>query len=403
MGWGSRSATGRRTWPARTRSTVSTAVSDRNVEVAEARRLGIPVLSRASMLAAIVALRRTIAVAGTHGKTTTSSMLALVLVEAGLHPSFIIGGDVNEIGTNATWDEGEWLVVEADESDGTFLQLEPELGIVTSVESDHLEHYGSFEALQAAFGLFFARSGSAIVCADDSAAVSLAPASAVSYGCSPGATMRIVGVESGRNHLRFELVRAGASIGVFELPVPGIHNARNAAAAVTAACELGVDPGHARRALARFAGVARRYEFRGDVGGVTFVDDYAHLPGEVRAALAAARSGGFERIVAVFQPHRPSRVAALARDFAGAFEGADVVVIVEIYPAGEAPRPGVSGKLVLDAILEAHPGTSATYVPNRGDLVAHLRTVLRPGDLCLTLAAGDLTNLAASFGQDAQT
>ena len=243
MGWGSRSATGRRTWPARTRVTVSTAVSDRNVEVAEARRLGIPVLSRASMLAAIVALRRTIAVAGTHGKTTTSSMLALVLVEAGLHPSFIIGGDVNEIGTNATWDEGEWLVVEADESDGTFLQLEPELGIVTSVESDHLEHYGSFEALQAAFGLFFAvgvgdrlrgRLGGGVV------------------GTGFGRQLRLLtgrddadrggGVRAERTSVS-NCVRAGASIGVFELPVPGIHNARNAAAAVTAACELGVGPG----------------------------------------------------------------------------------------------------------------------------------------------------------------
>ena len=253
--------------------TYSTAVSERNVEIAQARRLGIPVLSRAAMLEAIVALRRTVAIAGTHGKTTTSSMLALVLVEAGLHPSFIIGGEVNEIGTNAAWDVGELLVVEADESDGTFLHMAPELGIVTSVEPDHLEHYGSFEELKAAFRVFFGQVGSAIVCADDPVAASLAPASAVTYGCSAGAKVRIVGVESGRNHLRFELLGSGESIGLFELPVPGVHNARNAAAAVAAALELGVDPEHARRALARFAGVARRFEFRGDIGGVTFVDD----------------------------------------------------------------------------------------------------------------------------------
>ncbi|MFZ2058113.1 MAG: UDP-N-acetylmuramate--L-alanine ligase [Acidimicrobiales bacterium] len=379
--------------------TYSTAVSERNVEIAEARRLGIPVLSRAAMLEAIVALRRTVAIAGTHGKTTTSSMLALVLVEAGLHPSFIIGGEVNEIGTNAAWDVGELLVVEADESDGTFLHMAPELGIVTSVEPDHLEHYGSFEELKAAFRVFLGQVGSAIVCADDPVAASLAPASAVTYGCSAGAEVRIVGVESGRNHLRFELLRSGESIGLFELPVPGVHNARNAAAAVSAALELGLDPEHARRALARFAGVARRFEFRGDIGGVTFVDDYAHLPGEVRAALDAARGGGFGRIVCVFQPHRYSRVAMLAPEFADAFEGADLVVVTEVYAAGELPRPGVSGKLVLDAMIRAHPRARAVYVPRRDDVVAYLRTNLRPGDLCLTLAAGDLTNLAAELGE----
>jgi UDP-N-acetylmuramate--alanine ligase len=306
---------------------------------------------------------------------------------------------VNEIGTNAAWDVGELLVVEADESDGTFLHMAPELGIVTSVEPDHLEHYGSFEELKAAFRVFFGQVGSAIVCADDPVAASLAPASAVTYGCSAGAKVRIVGVESGRNHLRFELLGSGESIGLFELPVPGVHNARNAAAAVAAALELGVDPEHARRALARFAGVARRFEFRGDIGGVTFVDDYAHLPGEVRAALDAARGGGFGRIVCVFQPHRYSRVAMLAPEFADAFEGADLVVVTEVYAAGELPRPGVSGRLVLDAIVRAHPRARAVYVPRRDEVVAYLRANLRPGDLCLTLAAGDLTNLAAELGE----
>ena len=380
--------------------TISTAVSERNLEVSEARRLEIPVLSRASMLAAIVSLRRTIVVAGTHGKTSTSSMLALVLVEAGLRPSFIIGGEVNEIGTNAIWDEGEWLVVEADESDGTFLQLMPEIGIVTSVEPDHLEYYGSFEELRAAFAVFLGRVATPVVCADDPGAMSLAPESALTYGCSERSAMRIVGVESGRNSLRFELLWGGESIGTFGLPVPGVHNARNAAAAVLAALQLGVDPDDARRALARFAGVARRYEFRGEIAGVTFVDDYAHLPGEVRMAIEAAGSGEFDRVVCVFQPHRYSRVATLAADFADAFVGADIVVITAVYAAGEPPRPGVSGKLVLDAILRAHPDARAVYVANRVDLVEYLRATLRPGDICLTLAAGDLTNLAAELAED---
>jgi UDP-N-acetylmuramate--alanine ligase len=378
--------------------TYSTAVPERNVEIQEAHRLAIPVLPRASVLAAIAALRRTIAIAGTHGKTTTSSMLALVLVEAGLHPSFIIGGEVNEIGTNASWDSGELLVVEADESDGTFLHLAPEIGIVTSIEPDHIEHYGSFETLKQAFAAFFAQSGQAIVCADDPVASSLAPANALTYGTSPASRVRIEGFESGRNNLRFELFDATESLGMFDLPVPGLHNARNAAGAVACCLALGLGTEHARRALARFAGVARRFEFRGEFGGVTFVDDYAHLPGEVKVALGAARGGNFERIVCVFQPHRYSRVATLAPQFADAFEGADVVAVTEVYAAGEQPRPGVSSKLVLDAIVSKHPGARAVYVRSHEDLVTYLRTILRPGDLCLTLAAGDLTNLAAELG-----
>jgi UDP-N-acetylmuramate--alanine ligase len=377
--------------------TYSTAVPERNVEIGEARRLRIPVLTRAEMLQAIVTLRRTVAVAGTHGKTTTSSMLALVLAEAGLHPSFIIGGEVNEIGTNATWDSGELLVVEADESDGTFLKIAPEIGIVTSVEPDHLEHYGGLEALEAAFVTFLAQAAIAVVCADDPVAASLARGSAVTYGCAPDATVQVRGVESGRNDLSFELVYRGESVGSFELPVPGLHNALNAAGAVAASLELGIDPEHARRALARFAGVARRFEFRGEVEGVTFVDDYAHLPGEVRAALRAASGGRFGRIVCVFQPHRYSRVAALAPDFADAFEQADIVAVTDVFAAGELPRPGVSGKLVLDAVVRAHPAARVVYLPNRNDLVTYLRTILRPGDLCITLAAGDLTNLAAEL------
>jgi len=377
--------------------TYSTAVPEANVEIGEARRLRIPVLTRAEMLQAIVTLRRTVAVAGTHGKTTTSSMLALVLAEAGLHPSYIIGGEVNEIGTNATWDSGELLVVEADESDGTFLKIAPEIGIVTSVEPDHLEHYGGLEALEAAFVTFLAQAGTAVVCADDPVAASLARGSAVTYGCAPDATVQVRGVESGRNDLSFELVYRGESVGTFELPVPGLHNALNAAGAVAASLELGIDPEHARRALARFAGVARRFEFRGEVEGVTFVDDYAHLPGEVRAALRAASGGGFGRIVCVFQPHRYSRVAALAPDFADAFEQADIVAVTDVFAAGELPRPGVSGKLVLDAVVRAHPAARVVYLPNRNDLVTYLCTILRPGDLCITLAAGDLTNLAAEL------
>jgi UDP-N-acetylmuramate--alanine ligase len=375
--------------------TVSTAVPPGNPEVQAARARGLPVLSRSDILAAIVATRRTVAVAGTHGKTTTSSMLALVLVEAGLRPSFIIGGEVNQFGTGAAWDDGEWLVVEADESDGTFLQLDAEVAVVTSVEPDHLEHYGSFESLRRAFTRFLGQaSGPRVVCADDSEGEALAQScAATTYGSSPGAEFRMVDVNGGRTSVAFGLEHRGALLGRVSLPVPGMHNARNACGALVTALLVGAPFEAGARGLARYAGVARRFQFRGERDGVTFVDDYAHLPSEVRAALAAARDGGWRRVVCVFQPHRFSRTAALWQDFAHAFTDADLVVVTDVYEAGELPRPGVSGKLVAQAVLDAHPTTALAYLPDRRDWAPYLRRVLRPGDLCLTLGAGDLTLL----------
>nr|MDA8291290.1 UDP-N-acetylmuramate--L-alanine ligase [Actinomycetota bacterium] len=372
----------------------STAIPAGNPEVVEARRRGLPVLSRAEVLASIAGLRRCVAVSGTHGKTTTSSMLSLVLVDAAMRPSFLVGGDVNQIGTNAVWDAGDWIVVEADESDGTFLALSPEVALVTSIEPDHLDHYGTFESLERAFAEFLsgATAGS-VLCADDPVARRLAPPGALTYGFAEDARVRVTGFTGGRSDISFTLVRDGEPLGELALPVPGAHNASNAAGAVAAASLVGAGFDAARRALSRFAGVARRFEFRGEARGVTFVDDYAHLPGEVAATLAAARRGGWRRVVCVFQPHRYSRVAALAADFADSFLDADVVVLAGVYPAGEAPRPGVSSKLVLDALLDAHPTTRAAYLPERSELVAYLRRILEPGDCCLTLGAGDLTTL----------
>jgi UDP-N-acetylmuramate--alanine ligase len=374
---------------------VSTAIPARNPEVVVAHERGLPVLRRAEILAAIAATRRCLAVAGTHGKTTTASMLALVLVAAGQRPSFIIGGEVNEIGTGAAWDEGEWFVIEADESDGTFLELGAEAAVVTNVEPDHLEHYGGFDALVEAFTGFVADApGPVVVCADDPVASRLAAArGAVTYGTTERADVRMVDVRSDRSGTRYAVERAGATLGEVRLPVPGLHNARNATAALTMALELGVPFPIAAGALGRFAGVARRFEFRGEAGGVTFVDEYSHLPGEVAAALAAAREGGWDRVVAVFQPHRFSRTATLWADFADAFEGADRLIVTDIYPAGERPRPGVTGKLIVNAVLDAHPWQPVAYLPRRTDLAPYLLSVLRPGDLCLTMNAGDLTTL----------
>jgi UDP-N-acetylmuramate--alanine ligase len=308
-----------------------------------------------------------------------------------LRPSFIIGGEVNEIGTGAVWDDGEWFVVEADESDGTFLELGPEAALVTNVEPDHLEHYGGFESLSDAFVRFLAEvPGPRVVCADDPLLAALAHRT---YGTSPDADYRMVDVEGGRSRVRFTVERDGLALGDVTLPVPGLHNARNACGALAMGLELGVPFEAAARALARYGGVARRFQFRGERDGVVFVDDYAHLPSEVRAALAAARDGGWRRVLAVFQPHRFSRTAALWRDFADAFVDADLVVLTDVYAAGEAPRPGVSGKLLVNAVLDAHPQARVAYLPGRSDLAPYLRRTLRPGDVCMTLGAGDITSL----------
>ena len=375
---------------------VSTAVASSNPEVVAARARHIPVLRRAEILRAVCRTRRTVAVAGTHGKTTTSSMLALVLVEAGLHPSFLVGGDLNEVGGGAVWDAAHPeapFVVEADESDGTFVELGARDVIVTNVEPDHLDHWGGFPALTAAFERFVSDApGIHVVGVDEPGGAGLARRTgAVSYGTDPSATWRMEGLETGRDGTRFRVVHEGADVAEVVLAVPGVHNARNALAATAMAAELGAPVDAAERALARYAGVARRWQYRGEWHGITFVDDYAHLASEVAAAIDTGRRGGWQRVVAVFQPHRFSRTAALWASFADAFADADVVVVTDVYPAGEPARPGVSGKLIVDAVLEAHPGARVAWLPTRRDVVAYLVEALRPGDLCLTLGAGDLT------------
>jgi UDP-N-acetylmuramate--alanine ligase len=378
---------------------VSTAIPERNAEVTAARANGVPVLRRADILASIAALRSTVAVAGTHGKTTTSSMLALVLVDAGMKPSFIIGGDVNEIGSGASWSDGSLFVVEADESDGTFVELGAEAVVVTNIEPDHLEHYGGFAPLLDAFERFARDApGPRVMCADDLHAEALARrlrangVEIITYGTSESADHRMVDVRTARTGTSMTVVHAGESVEL-ELPVPGMHNARNAVAAMVTARALGAPASAAQRALARFGGVARRFEFRGETAGITFVDDYAHLPTEVAAAVSAARDGDWSRIVCVFQPHRYSRTEALWSTFADAFEGVDVLAVTDIYSSGERPRPGVTGKLIVNAVLDSHPWHRVAYLPRRDDVVTYLRSELRPGDLCLTLGAGDLTSL----------
>ena len=377
---------------------VSTAVPRTNPEVAAALDRGVPVLRRAEVLAAICATRRTIAVSGTHGKTTTSSMLALVLVEAGLRPSFIVGGEVNEIGSGAAWDDvGEWLVVEADESDGTFVELGAEAVVVTNVEPDHLAHYGGFAGLVAAFERFLADApGPRIVCADDPLARKLGDAvGATTYGTDEASDYRLEVEGRGRLGSTITVHVGSEALGAVELPVPGLHNARNAGAALVTGLLVGAPFDAAARALGRFGGVARRFQFRGERDGVTFVDDYAHLPTEIASVIAAARGSGdsWKRVIAVFQPNRFNRMAVMSPDYADAFVGADVVVLTEIYASGTTPIPGVTGRLVVDAVLANDPDARVVWLPHREDIVSFLAGEVGEGDVCISMGCGDIATL----------
>ncbi|MET0902198.1 MAG: UDP-N-acetylmuramate--L-alanine ligase [Acidimicrobiales bacterium] len=375
---------------------VSTATPADHPHVQTARRAGLPVVHRSAALAAICRGRTTVAVAGTHGKTTTSALLATLLSDAGVDPGFIVGAEVAGLGRSAVWGGPGPLVVEADESDGTFLALGATTAIVTNLEADHLEHWGGEPALRAAFARFVADlPGPAVLCADDPGSLALAvhAAEPITYGTAASADYRITDVATEGTAVRFTLTHAGDAVAVTVAEAPGVHNARNAAAAIGMAHRLGVDLAVAARALGSFRGVARRFEVRGEAAGVVLVDSYDHLPTEGAAALAAARAGDWARVVCCFQPHRYSRTEALGRSFADSFADADLLVVTGIYPAGEVPRPGVTGKIVADAVLDAHPWKRVAWLPTLDDVVTYLGNTLRAGDLCLTLGAGDLTTV----------
>lgn len=372
----------------------STAVPDTNVEVQELEGRGVRVRHRGEILAGIAALRKTVAVAGTHGKTTTTSMLAVICEQAQIEPSYIIGGVVPDLGRGARWGSGEWFVLEADESDGSGFGLNHTVSIVTNVERDHLEFYGTEENLRAAFGEFVATSPIAVVCLDDPGAAELAVGSnVVTYGTVEGATYQMLNIERGSSSVAFDLNRAGVLLGTIRVPMPGLHNALNAAAATAAAMEMGLPFRAAQAALSTFSGVRRRFDARGAAGGVTFVDDYAHLPTEVRAAVAAGTDTGHERVVAVFQPHRFSRTESIWEEFEGAFDGADLLVLTDIYSSGEKPRPGITGELIVEAVERRAGHPEIIYHQDRSTLPSALVDILKPGDLCLTLGAGDLVDI----------
>jgi UDP-N-acetylmuramate--alanine ligase len=311
-----------------------------------------------------------------------------------MDPSFIIGGVVAGFGAGWRWTDGEWLVLEADESDSTFLAPPRAGAIVTNVEPDHLDHHGSYEGLLSAFETFVAgTAGPTIVCADDAGAASLGTGAVERYGERPDHDWCIADVATAATGSTWSVAASGGRRFALSVPLPGRHLVLNATAAFALAVDIGADPAGAAAGIAAYRGVGRRFERRGSAGGVDFIDDYAHAPAEVVAVLGAVAALDPERVVAVFQPHRYSRTGDLWADYAEAFDGADVVVLTEIYAAGEAPVEGVSGQLVVDAVRRARPDADVRWMPTRAALVDGLDDLLRPGDLCLTMGAGDLTTL----------
>jgi UDP-N-acetylmuramate--alanine ligase len=381
----------------------SAAVPEDNVELVAARDAGIPVVPRGEALALLVQGRRTVAVAGTHGKTTTSGMVATLSQAAGLDPTWLLVADLGETGPGGRLGLGDLAVVEADEAYGSFLWLAPEIALVTNVEEDHLDHYGTMEALVGAFERFVgSATGTVILCADDPRALALASSVAgrlITYGLgdtSPGAPapeVSAAGVETAATGSSFALTIGGERVATVQLRIAGRHNVQNALAAAAAGLALGLEPDAVAEGLANFAGANRRFEYRGTVRGADLFDDYAHHPTEVAATLEAARWGPWRRVIAVFQPHLYSRTQAMWRAFGMALAQADVVVVTDVYGAREQPVPGVTGKLIVDAVCEARPGAHVAYLPHLEEAAGYVGRLLRQGDLVLSMGAGDITTL----------
>jgi len=365
---------------------VSTAVPADNPERVAAARRGLRELHRGELLAEVAAQRRTLAVAGTHGKTTTSSMAAHALLRMGEDPGYLIGGELRTTGRNAAWGTGDWLVVEADESDRSFLRLRPQLAVVTNVELDHHATYGSRAEVEAAFGEFLARADRCIVWDGPDAEAFLDR-----VGIAEAAFFRADDVELGPGGSTFTWAEQRV-----RLRVPGAHNVSNAAAALTACVMMGLPREELAHTLEDFQGARRRFEVLGrTASGATVVDDYAHHPTEVAAAIAAARTLGPRRVVAVFQPHLYSRTQQLAREFGAALAAADVVCVLDVYPARERPEdfPDVSGLTVAETAADAAAGRTVMWLPSFGDAAPVLSRLLREGDLCLVLGAGNVVEL----------
>ena len=381
---------------------VSSAIRPDNPELREARNREIQIIRRGEMLAEIMRTRNGIAVAGSHGKTTTTSLIDHVLHEAGIDPTSFVGGRVMDgsrdfVGMRRG--QGEWLVAEADESDGSFLQLAPVIAIITNIDAEHLDHYGSLAALRDAFTTFAEAIpfwGRVVACVDHPGVREIAPRITrplIRYGFSSGADLRATELKSTRRGVSFCVQSGERDLGKVELPLPGEHNALNGLAALAVALEVGIPFGTAAESLTTFGGVERRFQDRGTRAGVRIVDDYAHHPAELRSTLAAARSAHAGRIVGIFQPHRYTRTRDCLEEFAAAFDAADRLIVSEIYAAGDPEIQGITGKRVADEIT-AHGHPNVDFIGDLDAIAASLSDELRPGDLVLTLGAGNISGLA---------
>ncbi len=370
---------------------VSSAIAESNPETAYARKHGIPVVLRAQMLAELGRMKKTVTIAGSHGKTTTTSLISMALKEAGAGPTMIIGGQLKNIGSNAKLGIGEYLVAEADESDGSFLFLTPLVAVVTNIDNDHMDHYKTMDALKDAFVAHLLRLpfyGAAVLCYDDPVLTSIrskVTRHVVTFGFGAGADWRAKNMRLGKDGSVCDVLHNGKKVLTLRLRVAGRHNVSNALAALAAGHFLGFDLKRLAHGLADFSGVGRRMDRLGEAGGVEFVDDYGHHPTEVRATLSAvAGLWKAKRVVVIFQPHRFSRTKLLSKEFGAAFKGADLVYVTDIYAAGEKPLPGVTSKVIVDGILKT--GVKALAFPGALDAARDLR----PGDVVLTLGAGDV-------------
>jgi len=385
----------------------STAVNLDNPEVQEANRRKIPVIPRAEMLAELMRMKHGIAIAGTHGKTTTTSMVATVLSHGDIDPTVVIGGRLDSIGSNAKLGQGEFLVAEADESDGSFLKLSPTIAVVTNVDEDHLDFYQDLDEIRATFIDFINKVpfyGLVILCLDDENLQGMIPQvkkRLVTYGLTSQADFQATEIEHQADRTSFMVHYRGEALGRLNMCMPGRHNVLNALAAVAVGMELDLPFAVIAEGFQDFGGVQRRFQVKGEAQGIMVVDDYGHHPVEVKATLAAARAGWNKRVVAVFQPHRYSRTEALFEDFTKAFNQADHIAVMDVYAAGEEPRPEVSAEKLADAI-SGHGHKSCCYTGNTISTVEHLQAVLQSGDIVITLGAGNVWQVGEELLQQLQ-
>ena len=380
----------------------SSAVKTGNPEVIAARSRAIPVIPRAEMLAELMRLKYGIAVAGAHGKTTTTSLIGTVLDRGGISPTVVIGGKLNTINTNTILGSGDFMVVEADESDGSFLKLSPTIAVVTNIDPEHLDHYGSVDEIKRAFITFTNKIpfyGLTILCLDNQHVQDLIPRLEkryLTYGLTPQADLQACDISARGLSMNFTVLRHREELGTIELPIPGVHNVLNALAAIATAMEIKLPFPVIQEALKTFGGVQRRFQLKGTFNGINLIDDYGHHPTEIQATLRAAKAIWKGRLVVLFQPHRYTRTRDLYREFLSAFNQADLLLLTDIYPAGEDPLPGVTSEVLFRGIRE-RGHKNVLYVPRREETADKLISLLKPGDTVITLGAGDIWQLGAEL------